>query len=94
MDELAATTDKSPFKGVDVKSLTMTNGRVHAVGKSPESGAPFQELLALRRLAALDGQAKTERDAEANKYSTHSFGAHFLEASWDPGIARLRVTRL
>lgn len=92
--KLAATTDKSPFKGTDVKALTMADGRVHAVGKSPESGVPFQELLVLRRLAALDGQAKTEGDAEAYKYSTHSFGAHFLEVTWDPGIARLRVTRV
>ena len=28
------------------------------------------------------------------KYSTHSFGAHFVEVTWDPGIARLRVTRV
>ena len=28
------------------------------------------------------------------KFSTHSFGAHFAEITWDPGIARLRVRRV
>ncbi|HWY92600.1 MAG TPA: molybdopterin cofactor-binding domain-containing protein, partial [Chthoniobacterales bacterium] len=28
------------------------------------------------------------------KYSTHSFGAHFAEVTWDAGIARLRVRRV
>ena len=30
----------------------------------------------------------------SDKYSTHSFGAHFVEVTWDPGIARLRVRRV
>ena len=31
---------------------------------------------------------------EARNYSTHSFGAQFVEVEWDPGIARLRVSRV
>jgi xanthine dehydrogenase YagR molybdenum-binding subunit len=27
------------------------------------------------------------------KFSMHSFGAHFCEVAYDPGIARLRVSR-
>jgi xanthine dehydrogenase YagR molybdenum-binding subunit len=72
----------------------MTNGRVHRTDQSPGSGLPFQELLALRQIAALDGQVKTGGNPEARNYSTHSFGAHFVEVSWDPEIARLRVTRV
>src|SRR6202035_5229428 len=30
----------------------------------------------------------------ADKYSTHSFGAHFVEVTWDPGIARIRVRQV
>lgn len=30
---------------------------------------------------------------KTDKYSIHSFGAHFCEIEFDPGIARLRVTR-
>ncbi|MFZ0300001.1 MAG: molybdopterin cofactor-binding domain-containing protein, partial [Candidatus Sulfotelmatobacter sp.] len=28
------------------------------------------------------------------KYSTHSFGCHFVEVTWQPEIARLRVSRV
>jgi xanthine dehydrogenase YagR molybdenum-binding subunit len=33
-------------------------------------------------------------DTSARDYSTHSFGAQFAEVEWDPGIARLRVSRV
>jgi xanthine dehydrogenase YagR molybdenum-binding subunit len=33
-------------------------------------------------------------DSDAAHYSTHSFGAQFVEIEWDPGIARLRVSRV
>jgi xanthine dehydrogenase YagR molybdenum-binding subunit len=91
--QLATRTAKSPFQGLDAKSLKMTQGRVHQQDASPESGMPFQELLALRQLGGLDGKAKTDADPAARKFSTHSFGAHFCEISFDPDIARLRVTR-
>src|SRR6185369_711691 len=28
------------------------------------------------------------------KFSSHSFGAHFVEVTWQPEIARLRVSRI
>src|SRR5207244_10599520 len=28
------------------------------------------------------------------KFSTHSFGCHFVEVTWQPEIARLRVSRV
>jgi xanthine dehydrogenase YagR molybdenum-binding subunit len=54
---------------------------------------PFADILKLRRFSGLDGQARTEAPPEAKQYSMHSFGAHFCEVAWDPGIARLRVSR-
>lgn len=91
--DLASRTDGSPFKGADPKTLAMTAGRVHKQGETPESGVPFEDLLKLRRIAALDAEAKTEGPPDADKYSMHSFGAQFIEVGWDPGIARLRVRR-
>jgi xanthine dehydrogenase YagR molybdenum-binding subunit len=90
---VASRTANSPFQNADPKALKMTQGRVHAQDKSPESGMPFQDILALRRMAGADGQARTSADPDQKNYSTHSFGAHFCEISWDPGIARIRVTR-
>lgn len=91
--KLAVVTDGSPFKGADVKTLAMTGGRVHNQGETPESGVPFEQLLQLRRVAALEADARTGGAPDADKYSMHSFGAQFVEVGWDPGIARLRVRR-
>jgi xanthine dehydrogenase YagR molybdenum-binding subunit len=33
-------------------------------------------------------------DTKASDYSTHSFGAQFVEVEWQPQIARLRVSRV
>jgi len=91
--QVAVRTPNSPFQNVDAKTLKMTQGRIHAQDKSPDTGLPFQDILALRNLVGLDGHAKTDADPNVKKFSTHSFGAHFCEISFDPGIARLRITR-
>ncbi len=90
---VAAKSDKSPFQNADAKTLKMSNGRIYAQDKSADSGVPFQEILALRRLSSVDGDARTDTPEDAKKYSIHSFGAHFCEIEFDPGIARLRVAR-
>jgi xanthine dehydrogenase YagR molybdenum-binding subunit len=89
----AAQTSGSPFSNADPKTLKMTSGRIHASDKSPDTGVPFQEILAARRVAGLDGRAKTDATPEQRKYALHSFGAHFCEVSFDPGLQRLHVTR-
>jgi len=91
--KLAVHTENSPFNGADSASLVMSAGRVHKKGESPESGVPFEELLKMRRIAALEQEAKTGGAPGREKYSMHSFGAQFIEVGWDPGIARLRVRR-
>ena len=82
-----------PFANVDPADLRMSQGFVHLHDKPPASGVPFQEILAAQKLAGLNGQARTDSSPEQKKYSTHSFGAHFCEISFDPEIVRLRVTR-
>jgi xanthine dehydrogenase YagR molybdenum-binding subunit len=91
--QVAVRTPNSPFQNADAKTLKMTQGRIHAQDKSPDAGVPFQHILVLRNLVGLDGHAKTDADPNAKKFSVHSFGAHFCEISFDPGIARLRITR-
>jgi xanthine dehydrogenase YagR molybdenum-binding subunit len=94
---VATNTKSSPFFGKDVDSLTMTRGRVYAKGQSPESGLPFQEILKKANLASANGDGKSGglgADPRARNYSTHSFGAQFVEVEWDPGIAKLRVSRV
>ncbi|HZZ40190.1 MAG TPA: molybdopterin cofactor-binding domain-containing protein, partial [Acidobacteriaceae bacterium] len=91
--ELATRTPGSAFEKSDPRTLALTNGRVHAQGQAAESGVPFEKLLQLRRLASLEAEAHTGGAEETGKYSSHCFGAQFLEVAWDPGIARLLVTR-
>lgn len=97
---LAQEAPDSPFHpknvqpGGDPPKLVMTNGRIHAADQRPESGVAFPDILASARLSGLEAEAKTApQQAETQKYSAHSFGAQFIEVAWDPGIARLRVTK-
>jgi xanthine dehydrogenase YagR molybdenum-binding subunit len=90
----------SPFyvsggtQGGDPPRLAMTAGRIHAADQPPASGVPFEQILAKARLAALDAEARTAPDpATSHQFSAHSFGTQFIEVAWDPGIARLRVSR-
>jgi xanthine dehydrogenase YagR molybdenum-binding subunit len=89
----ASETPQSPLHQIDPKKLKMTGGRIHQADRSPESGVPFQEILSARKLAGLDGRARTEANPDHKKYALQSFGAHFCEVSYDPLLARLRVTR-
>jgi xanthine dehydrogenase YagR molybdenum-binding subunit len=78
----------------DPVKLVMTAGRIHAMDKPPESGVPFGEILKAGKLAAMENEARTAPDpGSEHQYSAHSFGAQFIEVAWDPGIARLRVSR-
>ncbi len=93
--QVAIRTAKSPFQNADPKTLKMSDGRLHAQDKSPDSGVPFQEILALRRLSGVDGKTPQgqAQASDRSKYSTHSFGAAFCEIAYDPGIARIHVRR-
>lgn len=91
--KVAALTAGSPFEKADPTTLKMTGGRIHREGQSPESGVPFPDVLKLRKFSGLDGHARTGAPPEAKQYSMHSFGAHFCEVAYDPGVARLRVSR-
>jgi xanthine dehydrogenase YagR molybdenum-binding subunit len=72
-------------------------GRIHAKDQPPASGVAFDEILRQANLASASGNGKSGglgSDTKARDYSTHSFGAQFVEVEWDPGIARLRVSRV
>jgi xanthine dehydrogenase YagR molybdenum-binding subunit len=93
----ATQTSGSPFFQQDPATLAVSGGRIHASGKSADSGTPFQEVLRMARLDSATGAGHTGglgSDTSARDYFTHSFGAQFAEVEWDPGIARLRVSRV
>ena len=89
-------TANSPFAGKTFNELALTNGRVHEKNSPPDNGIPYETVLKNANVSEATGNGKSEGTflKRADKYSTHSFGAHFVEVTWDPGIARLRVRRV
>jgi xanthine dehydrogenase YagR molybdenum-binding subunit len=94
--KVAAESKSGPFAGQKAEALAFTNGRLHLKDKAPETGPDFAEILTQANLRAVSGQgrSKTTFGDPQRKFSTHSFGAQFAEVTWQPEIARLRVSRV
>jgi xanthine dehydrogenase YagR molybdenum-binding subunit len=95
--KVASGTKGSPFQDKDTGAMALTAGRVHMKGEAAASGVPYHEILRMANLASANGDGKSGglgADPRSHNYSTHSFGAQFVEVEWDPGIARLRVSRV
>lgn len=93
---VAATTPGSPFLGRAPADLAYDNGTVFVKADGPAQGVPFPELLrrANLRLVTGAGNAPPTFGDPNEKFSAHSFGCHFAEVTWQPEIARLRVSRV
>ena len=92
-----ATSDKEgPFGGLKAAALAFTDGRVHLKEKPADSGVAFEQILTKANLRAASGQGKSDGSfgAPDRKFSQHSFGAQLVEVTWQPEIARLRVSRV
>src|SRR5438874_2490178 len=93
---IATTTPGSPFEKSKSDDLAFEGGRVFVKADGPAGGVPFADLLQRANLRLITGSGKSEATFgnPKPKYSTHSFGAHFVEVTWQPEIARLRVNRV
>src|ERR1700726_3381123 len=93
---VAVTTPGSPFANRKPDDLAFEGGRVFVKADGPANGVPFGDVLrrANLRLVTGSGNAETTFGNPKPKFSTHSFGAHFIEVTWQPEIARLRVSRV
>ena len=88
---------QSPFAGVAPQALEFSGARVRRKGDAAGAGVPFEKLLQAARLGYVSGAGHSEAssaDADAKKTSIHSYGAHFVEVTWQPELARLRVSRV
>jgi xanthine dehydrogenase YagR molybdenum-binding subunit len=84
------------FAGKKPEELTMNGGSVH-LKTNRKTAIPFAEVLHTAKVsyASADGRSGgLGSDTKARDYSTHSFGAQFVEVEWQPKIARLRVSRV
>jgi xanthine dehydrogenase YagR molybdenum-binding subunit len=93
---LAGKSEAAPFSGRKPEELAFSDGRVYLKDKPPATGVPYQEILLKNNIRAAGGQGKSEGTFgnPNRKFSTHSFGAQFAEVTWQPEIARLRVSRV
>ncbi len=86
-----------PFQQHKADELALADGRVRLKNDPVSNGVPFETILKHANIRAAEGEGSSgpsSGDPQHNKYSFHSYGAHFLEVEWDPGIARLRVSRV
>lgn len=93
---VAATTAPSKFANVSTSDLAYTNGRIHLKDELAANGVPFEEFLRLANLQGVSGVGSAEGTFGGGKpkFSSHSYGAQFVEVTWQPEIARLRVSRV
>jgi len=93
---IATTTPGTQFEKRKPADLAFEGGLVFVKADGPAKGVSFADLLrhANIRLVAGSGKSDATFGNPKPKFSTHSFGCHFLEVAWQPEIARLRVSRV
>src|SRR5205807_381754 len=93
---VATTTPGSPFQKRKPAELAFEGGRVLVKADGPAGGVPFADLLGRANVRLVSGSGKSDATIgnPKPKLSTHSFGCHFVEVTWQPEIARLRVSRV
>jgi xanthine dehydrogenase YagR molybdenum-binding subunit len=95
---IATTTPGSPFEKRDPNDLAFENGGVFVRADGASQNVPFAELLQRANLRLISGSGSSPSAGSYGnpqaKLSTHSFGCHFVEVTWQPEIARLRVSRV
>jgi xanthine dehydrogenase YagR molybdenum-binding subunit len=95
-----AATAASLFSGQSADNLVFSNGRIHRKDQSPANGVPYEQILQTANINSLSGTGRSQGDftdllgLTKPKLSSHSFGAQFVEVTWQPEIARLRVSRV
>jgi xanthine dehydrogenase YagR molybdenum-binding subunit len=93
---IATTTPGSPFEKRKPDDLAFEDGRLFVKADGSAAGVTFADLLSRANLRLVTGSGKSEGTFgnPKPKFSTHSFGCHFVEVTWQPEIARLRVSRV
>jgi xanthine dehydrogenase YagR molybdenum-binding subunit len=85
----------SPFANHKLDDLTFDKGVLFHKDEGPAKAVHFSDLLrrASLRMVTGNGQSPATFGDPEPKFSTQSFGCHFVEVTWQPEIARLRVGR-
>jgi xanthine dehydrogenase YagR molybdenum-binding subunit len=93
----ASRADGSPFAKLGTNSLAFGDGMVYRKGTPPGTGVPFARILQAAQISSVSGKGRSgpsQSDPVAASISIHSYCAHFVEVTWQPETARLRVTKV
>jgi xanthine dehydrogenase YagR molybdenum-binding subunit len=77
------------FADQDGETLGVESGQL----VKGEQRVAFSDILRSKRLARAEGNFHSDMNQD-KEHSFRSFGAHFVEVRWDPGISSLRVARV
>ncbi len=93
---VAVATPGSPFLGHKPEDLALEGGRIFVKAEGVAKGVAFGDVLRRANVRLVTGSGSSEQTAFVPnpKFSMHSFGCHFVEVTWQPEIARLRVSRV
>ncbi|MEO8564330.1 MAG: xanthine dehydrogenase family protein molybdopterin-binding subunit [bacterium] len=86
----------SAFAASKSDDLEFRAGKVQKKGVA-SSAVSVADVLSRANLPSVHASGNTSMTfgaEEDKKYSLHSYGAHFAEVTWQPEIARLRVSRV
>lgn len=95
--EVATQTPGSPLEKRKPDELAVEGARVYVKADGAASRRiSFADLLkqANLRMISGDGHSAATFGVKGQRFSLNSFGAHFVEITWQPEIARLRVSRV
>jgi xanthine dehydrogenase YagR molybdenum-binding subunit len=92
----AVSTPGSAFANRNPADMGFEDGKVFAASDKGTNGMPFAEVLRRANLRWVTGNGRSTATFwdRKPKLSTQSFGCHFVEVTWQPEIARLRVSRV
>src|SRR5437879_6115280 len=94
--KIATSTRGTPFERRKPADLGFEDGKVFVKADGPDRAVPFADVLrrANLRLATGSGKSESTFGNPKPKFSMHSYGCHFVEVTWQPEIARLRISRV
>jgi xanthine dehydrogenase YagR molybdenum-binding subunit len=92
----ATKTANSRFAKLKPEDLAYADGRISLKKETGVDGMAFDEILKLGSHKRISGNGTSEGTfgQKKKKFSSHSFGAQFVEVTWQPEIARLRASRV
>jgi xanthine dehydrogenase YagR molybdenum-binding subunit len=88
------------FKDAKASDLSFTAGSVHHKDQPATSGRPFDKVIAAAKTSSVSGQGRSKGTISdmigvtKPSFSSQSYVAHFVEVTWEPEIARLRLSRI